>query len=78
MEYEEILFNGIPLNEEVSEEALKYFLRDAEIIISDYGLAWSKDLIVGVETSVRGAGLRFKDGLRTGGHNIHSKLIIKK
>jgi hypothetical protein len=77
-EYELINFDGIPSDDYVEVAELEKFIEDAEIVISDYGSAWSKDFIVGVIESHRGASLLFKDKMSTYGYNIKCKLVKSK
>lgn len=75
MEYKFIKFEGIPEDEFVDISTLEAFISNAKIIISTYGLAWSKSFIKKVGNSTRGAALYFKDGTFTYGYNIDSKII---
>lgn len=72
MEYRIVVYEDI---EGDGVESLKRFIEDAEIIISDYNMAWTKDEIKCVGTSLRGATIEFKDGLMTHGYSVYSKLV---
>lgn len=76
-EYDVIQFNGIPDNEYVDIKELEKFIEDAEIVLSNYGTAWSRSFIDKVGDSLRGATLEFKNGLMTYGYNVKGKLVRK-
>ncbi len=75
MEYEIIQFDDIPEDDDVKIEDLEKFLEDAEIIITNYATAYSKDDISGVGDSLRGATIEFVGGCMTYGYNVVSKLV---
>jgi len=76
-EYDIIQFYGIPDDQDVDIKELEKFIEDAEIVLSSYGMAWSKSFINKVGDSLRGATLEFNDGLMTYGYNVQSKLVRK-
>jgi hypothetical protein len=76
-EYDIIQFDGIPDDEYVDIKELEKFIENAEIVLSSYGMAWSKSFINKVGNSLRGATLEFNDGLMTYGYNVKGKLVRK-
>ena len=74
-EYEIVNFDH---TSEVDVKELEQFIADAEIVISNFGVAWSKIFIEKVGYSLRGATLEFKDGTMTHGYNVESKLVGRK
>lgn len=75
MEYFIICFEDKSDDDYVEVKELEKFLEDAEILISNLGIAWSKSFIKNIENSSRGAIIRFADGFTTYGYNIESKLV---
>jgi hypothetical protein len=74
-EYKIVQFEHLKDYQESHIQHLSEFIADAEIILSDYGLAWPKSFINKVEDSHRGAILRFVDGELTYWYNISAKLV---
>jgi hypothetical protein len=59
----------------ITVEEVEMFLEDAEIIVSDYGFAWTKDEIVKIQDGHRGACIWFKSKEMTWFYNIEGKYI---
>ncbi|WP_159522805.1 hypothetical protein [Sunxiuqinia indica] len=78
IEYDIVIFNSIPDDEYVDIKELEKFIEDAEIILSNYGMAWSRCFVNKVGDSLRGATLEFNDGLMIYGYDIESKLVRRQ
>lgn len=73
MEYNVLIFESKNYDD---LKELEEFIKDAEIIISNYGLAWKKSYIKNIINSFHGPAIEFIDGDITYGHDIYSKLVI--
>lgn len=71
-------YNYIKDEDYIMIEELEEFVKDAEIIVTNYGVAWPKDYVVKVGDSLRGATLVLKNGLFTYGYDIVSKFVKKQ
>lgn len=73
--YDIVPFEDVPDHEYVEIEDLESFIEDAEIVICNFGMAFSKSHIMEVGDSLRGATLELKDGLMIYGYDVQSKLV---
>lgn len=77
-EYDVIEFDDIPSNGYVEVDTLKKFIEDADILVFDYYVALTKDNIVEISESHRGAIIKFNDVSFTYAYRLQSKLVARK
>lgn len=76
--YDIVPFEDLHDNEYVDIQDLETFIEDAEIVIVNFGMAYSKSSITSVGDSLRGAVLDLKDGTIIYGYDVQSKLVPRK